>query len=144
MALARNHRLSKMQLREPKLSYGGTKIRSEPLGVGTSKVEVTNISTYGVWLLAGDQEFFLSYEDFPGLKDTPVCKIVNVEEPTPGHFYWPALDIDLGLRTTEHPERFPLKTEKGSRRSDEPSVIRHLVATPAPHDVDNDASNRRS
>ena len=89
-------------------------MHSEPLGVGTSKVEVTNISTHGVWVLAGDPEFFLSYEDFPWFKDAPVSKIVNVEEPTPGHFDWPALDIDLGLRTIEHPDRFPLTAEPGA------------------------------
>ena len=62
-------------------------MRSEPLGVDTSMVEVTNISTHGIWLLAGGREFFLSYEDFPWFRDAPVRKIVNVKEPTPGHFY---------------------------------------------------------
>ena len=71
--------------------------------------EVTNISRHGIWLLAGDRELFLAYEDFPWFQDAPVSKIVNVEEPTPGHFYWPDLDVDIGLRTIEHPDRFPLK-----------------------------------
>jgi hypothetical protein len=31
----------------------------------------------------------MSYDDFPWFKDAPVGKILNVEEPTPGHFYWP-------------------------------------------------------
>ena len=84
-------------------------MNSEPLGIGTSTVEVTNISRHGVWLLTGDRELFLAYEDFPWFRDAPVRKIVNVEEPTPGHFYWPELDVDIGLRTIEHPERFPLK-----------------------------------
>jgi len=30
-----------------------------------------------------------------------IAKIINVEEPSPGHFYW--LDVDLGV---EHPEPF--------------------------------------
>ncbi len=71
--------------------------------------EVTNISRHGIWLLAGDTELFLAYEDFPWFRDAPVRKVVNVEEPTPGHFYWPDLDVDIGLRTIEHPDRFPLK-----------------------------------
>ena len=33
----------------------------------------------------------------------------RVEQPTPGHFYWPDLDVDLGLESIEHPDRFPLK-----------------------------------
>jgi hypothetical protein len=41
-------------------------------------VEVTNISTHGVWLLARDREYFMPYEDFAWFKDAPVGKIVNV------------------------------------------------------------------
>jgi hypothetical protein len=74
---------------------------------------VTNISPHGVWLLAGDRELFMSYEDFPWFKEAPVGKIINVEEPAPGHFYWPELDVDLQLESIEHPERFPLKSKSG-------------------------------
>lgn len=84
---------------------------SEPLGTTTSGVEVTNISTHGVWLLTGNKELFMSYEDFPWFKDVPIGKVLNVEEPTPGHFYWPELDIDVGIETIEHPDRFPLKAK---------------------------------
>ncbi|MDE2322080.1 MAG: DUF2442 domain-containing protein [candidate division NC10 bacterium] len=86
-------------------------MRSKPLGKNTSPVEVTNISSHGVWLLAGERELFLSYEDFPWFKDVPVGKVLTVEEPTPGHFYWPDLDIDLTTEMIEHPERFPLKSK---------------------------------
>jgi len=55
-------------------------------------VEVTHISKAKVWLLAGDRELFMSYEDFPWFQEAPVRKIMNVEEPYPGHFYWPELD----------------------------------------------------
>ncbi len=82
---------------------------SRTLGKNIEKVEVTNISANGVWLLAGGQESFMSYEDFPWFKDAPVGKILNVEEPNKGHFYWPDLDVDLTVEIIEHPERFPLK-----------------------------------
>lgn len=52
----------------------------------------------------------MPYEDFPWFKDLSVAKILNVEKLTPGHFYWPDLDVDLALKTIEHPERFPLKS----------------------------------
>jgi hypothetical protein len=83
---------------------------SEPLGIGTSGVEITNITAHGVWLLAGDRELFMSYEAFPWFKDVPIGKILKVEEPAPGHFYWPELDVDLGIQSIEHPERFPLRS----------------------------------
>ena len=84
-------------------------MNSEPRGIGTSIVEVTNVSGHGIWLLTGDRELFLSYEDFPWFRDVPISQVVNVEEPAPGHFYWPDLDVDLGLQTIEQPEKFPLK-----------------------------------
>jgi hypothetical protein len=79
-------------------------------GQNTSEVEVTNISTHGVWLLVRDKELFMSHEDFPWFKDQPVKSILNVEEPSPGHFHWPDIDVDLTAEMIEHPERFPLKT----------------------------------
>lgn len=79
----------------------------DTLGESTSAVEVTNISSHGVWLLAHSQEFFMSYEEFPWFADVPVGKILSVEEPTPGHYHWPDLDIDLTTEMIEHPQRFP-------------------------------------
>jgi len=78
-------------------------------GQDTSEVEVTNISTHGIWLLVRDKELFMSYEDFPWFKDQPVKSILNVKEQSPGHFYWPEIDVDLTAEMIEHPGRFPLK-----------------------------------
>jgi hypothetical protein len=78
------------------------------LGKSTSEVEVTNVSSHGLWLLTGERELFLPYEEFPWFKEASVKDIFTVVEPSPGHFYWPALDIDLGLEAIENPERFPL------------------------------------
>ena len=81
---------------------------SKPHGELTSQVEVTNVSSQGLWLLADGRELFLSYEDFPWFKEASIGSVLRVEEPSPGHFNWPELDVDLGLETIEHPERFPL------------------------------------
>ena len=86
-------------------------MNSKARGKNTSAVEITHISSNGVWLLAGDKELFMSYEDFPWFKDAPVGKILNVEEPHAGHFYWPDLDVDLATEIIEHPERLPLKAK---------------------------------
>lgn len=76
-------------------------------GINTSPVEVTHISNHGVWLLAQGRELFMSYESFPWFKDVSVGKILNVEEPTPEHYYWPDLDVDLTEDIIMNPERFP-------------------------------------
>jgi hypothetical protein len=89
-------------------------MNSQALGKSTLVVEVTNISSHGIWLLTRERELFIPYEEFPWFKEAPVGKILNVEEPTPGHFYWPELDVDLGIESIEHPERFPLKAKKNT------------------------------
>ena len=78
-------------------------------GKNTLEIEVTHISSHGVWLLTGERELFMPYDEFPWFKDAPVGKILHVLEPAPGHFCWPDLDVDLGIESIEHPERFPLK-----------------------------------
>jgi len=80
-------------------------------GTNTSQVEITHISSHGVWLLANGHELFMSYDDFPWFKDVSIGKILNVEQPTPGHFYWPDLDVDLSEEIITHPGRFPLKAK---------------------------------
>ena len=77
-------------------------------GTTPAKTEVSNISANGVWLLCHDCEYFLPYETFPWFENAPVNQIFNLEEPHPGHLYWPDLDVDLSLETIQHPERFPL------------------------------------
>ncbi len=56
----------------------------------------------------------MSYEEFPWFKEQPVKSIINVEEPSLGHFYWPELDVDLSVEMIEHPERFPLMDGESS------------------------------
>ena len=76
-----------------------------------SATEVTSISTNGIWLWARGKEFFLPYDHFSWFKDVPISKIINVESPSPDHFYWPDLDVDLSPEIIEHPERFPIKMQ---------------------------------
>lgn len=77
-------------------------------GTSTSPVEVTNISQHGFWLLLGDEELFLPFNDFPWFRDVTVGKILHVELPSANHLYWPELNVDLAVESIRHPERFPL------------------------------------
>lgn len=77
-------------------------------GFATSSVEVTNISKHGFWLLLGDEELLLSFEHFPWFKSATVEQITHVEWPTPGHVYWPSLDVDLSVDSIRRPQDFPL------------------------------------
>nr|VFJ68314.1 MAG: Protein of unknown function (DUF2442) [Candidatus Kentron sp. DK]VFJ70093.1 MAG: Protein of unknown function (DUF2442) [Candidatus Kentron sp. DK] len=93
-------------------------MRSLMPGKNTSAAEVTNVSAHGIWLLVNDkesrqEELLLSYEDFPWFREAPINVITNVEEPLKGHYYWPALDVDLSREIIKHPERFPLRAQIG-------------------------------
>jgi hypothetical protein len=85
---------------------------SEALGQSTSGPEVTHVSGHGIWLLVRDEELFLPYDDFPWFREASISAILNVEEPTRGHFHWPDLDVDLGLESIAHPQRFPLRSRR--------------------------------
>jgi Protein of unknown function (DUF2442) len=82
---------------------------SQPLGESISPaVEVTHISSHGVWLFTSAGEMFMPYEHFPWFENARVSEILNVKEPSPGHFYWPDLDIDLSAEIIASPESYPL------------------------------------
>jgi uncharacterized protein DUF2442 len=83
-------------------------MKSAARGRNTSPVEVSNISPHGFWLLIDKRELFLSFKDFPWFKDASVAAITRVELPSPHHLYWPDLDIDLAVESTENPEKYPL------------------------------------
>jgi Protein of unknown function (DUF2442) len=77
-------------------------------GTITSAAEVTNISRHGFWMLLGEEELLLSFEQFPWFKQATVDQITNVERPTPDHLYWPSLDVDLSVDSIRRPGDFPL------------------------------------
>ena len=83
-------------------------MKSQAHGIDTFQAEVTNISQHGIWLLAGEEELFLPFDDFPWFKDARVSAILKVEQPHPEHFYWPELDVDLTIESIRHPEQYPL------------------------------------
>lgn len=83
-------------------------MKSETLGTDTLDAEITQISKDGLWLLLGEKELFLSFNDFPWFKSAPVSAIQNVKLLNADHLYWPDLDVDLAVESIEQPERFPL------------------------------------
>lgn len=83
-----------------------TERKSKMPGAATSAVEVSNISSYGFWLLVDDRELFLPFEEFPWFRDATVAAILHVERPRAEHLYWPDLDVDLTIDSIEHPDRY--------------------------------------
>lgn len=92
-------------------------MKSVRRGKSTSKVEVTNVSVHGFWILLKGHELFLPFERFPWFRDASIGDLCAVELPSPHHFYWPALDIDLAVESIEHPERYPLVSRVKPKRA---------------------------
>jgi hypothetical protein len=83
-------------------------MKSATPGPDTSRVELTNVSAHGFWLLLGDREAFLAFSEFPWFAHATIAQLANVEWPAPHHLYWPDLDVDVAVESIQHPDRFPL------------------------------------
>lgn len=70
--------------------------------------EVTNISPFGFWLLAGGKEYFVNYKDYAVFESASIKDIANVVEDAEGNLHWPALDADIELQALENPQDYPL------------------------------------
>lgn len=92
-------------------------MKSGPREKGTLVVEITNISGIGFWLLIGEAELFVSFEQFPWFKQATVGQILEVELPSEHHLYWPELDVDLAVDSIRHPDQFPLVSKAGSNKA---------------------------
>ena len=53
----------------------------------------------------------MPYKDFPWFKQQPIEAILNVEEPSPNHYYWPVIDVDLTKEIINNPDRYPFKAK---------------------------------
>ncbi|MFK5914833.1 MAG: DUF2442 domain-containing protein [Woeseiaceae bacterium] len=82
-------------------------MKSLQRGISTS-VKVLGLTPHGLWLLAKEEEHFLSYEQFPWFEKAPVNAVFNVEPQGKDGFFWPDLDIDLSMDGIVHPENYPL------------------------------------
>ncbi|MFZ4616017.1 MAG: DUF2442 domain-containing protein [Rectinemataceae bacterium] len=77
-------------------------------GIATSQVEIVQVTRFGIWLASGDEEFWLDYRQYPWFQSTTTDAVCDVTEPSPGHYYWPRLDVDLEIEGLRNPENYPL------------------------------------
>lgn len=73
------------------------------------------MSPHGFWLALESEELFVPFAQFPWFEQASIGQINRVEQPHPGHLYWPELDIDLAVESIRHPEKYPLVSR--TRRS---------------------------
>ncbi|WP_225616403.1 DUF2442 domain-containing protein [Methylomonas albis] len=95
-----------------KLRKNSTTPRSDaPDSDKAFSVEVTQISSHGLWLKTRENTLYMAYDDFPWFKNQSLQIIYQVEEPSPDHFYWPEIDVDLTIEMIKHPDRHLLQAK---------------------------------
>jgi len=72
-------------------------------GSGTSGVELTNVSSHGLWLMIDDEELALPFEQFPWFRSATIEQLSTNERPAPDHLRWPLLDVDLTVPSIRDP-----------------------------------------
>ena len=80
-------------------------------GSATLEAEVTQVSVHGMWLLLGDEELHVPFDQFPWFRAATIDQLSSVERPTKDHLYWPQLDIDLSVASIRDPSAFPLTSK---------------------------------
>jgi hypothetical protein len=83
-------------------------MKSKTRGKSTSVVDVSNISVHGFWLLIGDQEHFVGFDQDPWFRDAKVRQILNVKLLHGRHLRWPDLDVELEVESLTEPGKYPL------------------------------------
>lgn len=69
---------------------------------------VLMINNQGVMISVEGNDYFLSYNRVPWMKDATVRNILNIKISGKNAIEWPDLDIDLEIDSLKHPERYPL------------------------------------
>jgi len=75
--------------------------------ISTGKIEVTNIERDGFWILLPENEYFVSFDQYPAFKQAKIEQIFNFRYDE-DEIRWTDLDVDLEIEALRHPENYPL------------------------------------
>lgn len=73
-----------------------------------TSVSVLMINAQGIMLSVQGNDYFISYNRMPWLKDARISDVLNVRMSGRSAIEWASLDIDLEIESLKHPERYPL------------------------------------
>lgn len=73
-----------------------------------TSVNVLMINAQGMMLSVLGQDYFVSYNRVPWLRDARISSALNVRLCGRHAIEWPDLDVDLEIESLKHPERYPL------------------------------------
>ena len=73
-----------------------------------TSVSVLMINAQGIMLSVNGNDFFISYNRVPWLRDARISDVLNVRMCGHSAIEWEALGVDLEIESLKHPERYPL------------------------------------
>ena len=73
-----------------------------------TSVSVLMISAQGMMLSVLGQDYFVSCNRVPWLREARVSSALNVRMAGTNAIEWPELDVNLEIESLQHPERYPL------------------------------------
>ena len=82
--------------------------RSVENNTNATSASVLMINNQGIMISVAGNDYFLSYNRVPWLKDATVRNILNIKMLGKNAVEWPDLDVDLEVESLKHPERYPL------------------------------------
>ena len=82
--------------------------RSVENNTNATSASVLMINNQGIMISVAGNDYFLSYNRVPWLKDATVRNILNIKMLGNNAVEWPDLDVDLEVDSLKHPERYPL------------------------------------
>ena len=73
-----------------------------------TSVSVLMINGQGIMISVCGQDYFLSYNRIPWMRDASINDVLNIQMCGNEAIEWPALNVDLEIDSLRHPERYPL------------------------------------
>ena len=73
-----------------------------------TSVSVLMINGQGIMISVGGQDYFLSYNRIPWMREASINDVLNVQMCGNEAIEWPSLNVDLEIDSLRHPERYPL------------------------------------
>ncbi len=75
---------------------------------------VLMINSQGIMISVCGQDYFLSYNRIPWMRDASIKSVLNIQMSGRNSIEWPDLDVDLEIDSLRHPERYPLLIKRNS------------------------------
>lgn len=73
-----------------------------------TSVSVLMINAQGIMLSVCGNDYFLSYNRIPWMRDASIKSVLNVKMSGRNAIEWPDLNVDLEIDSLKHPEHYPL------------------------------------